>query len=225
MLLPEDLRNYMQSKAGSGKLFVAGGYIRSTVSGEPVSDIDVLGSEGSSGDASVALAASRRVDRHVTNNAVTVLAPNYLPVQFITRWTYPDGVAGAVSIVESFDFTVCQAVIWHKPESAAVKAHWASLCSDDFYPDLASKRLRYTAPKRDEDSGGSMLRVCKYLRRGYFISPEGLAAVIARLVVGGIIPHDKGEDVAARSLRARLREVDPIRVVDGLRIIDEHGQF
>ena len=36
---------------------------------------------------------------------------------------------------------------------------------DEFYPDLAARRLVYTAPVRDEEAGGSLLRVRKFIER------------------------------------------------------------
>ena len=57
-----------------------------------------------------------------------------------------------------------------------------SLCSGTFYQDLAAKRLRYTRPARNEDAGGSLLRVLKYYQKGYRIPLESFAGVLTRLI-------------------------------------------
>src|SRR3546814_3611509 len=74
-------------------------------------------------------------------------------------------------------FTVCQAAVWRTPDG-----HWCSTCSDRFYVDLAARRLVYTSPVRDEEAGGSMLRVIKYVKRGYSIQVDSLGRVIDRIV-------------------------------------------
>ena len=50
---------------------------------------------------------------------------------------------------------------------------YVGLCNIRFYPDLAARRLVYTSPLRNEDAGGSILRVLKFYQRGYRI-PHGM---------------------------------------------------
>ena len=142
--------------------------------------------------------------------------PPRLPVQFIHRWTFNDGGA----LIESFDFTVAMAAIWFDREAQ----RWQSVASPHFYPDLASRRLRYSFPKRNEDAGGSILRVQKFLGRGYQISPEEFGKVIARLI-GGVNPDTKfweaGEVERAAVLVGLLRQADPLTVIDGLEPSDD----
>src|SRR3546814_3214275 len=88
-----------------------------------------------------------------------------MTIQFITRWTFPR----AADLWASFDFTVCQAAVWRTPDG-----HWCSTCIDRFYVDLAARRLVYTSPVRDEEASGSMLRVIKYVKRGYSIQVDSL---------------------------------------------------
>ena len=96
------------------------------------------------------------------------------PVQFIHRWTFDN----AHALIASFDFTIAQSAIWFE------NGEWQSITTPSFYDDLQDKRLVYTFPDREEEPGGSLLRVLKFLRRGYDISPENLAKVIARLMNG-----------------------------------------
>ena len=84
-----------------------------------------------------------------------------------------------------------------------------------FYEDLAAKRLRYTSPQRNEDAGGSMLRVLKFYQRGYRIPLNCLGAVVSRLVKGIDFDAVSGgteatrEKQIAKVISGLLREVDP----------------
>ena len=86
---------------------------------------------------------------------------------------------------------------------------WCSACDPRFYADLAAKRLVYRSPERNEDAGGSMLRVLKFYQRGYRIPLDSLGAVIARLIQGVKDPILLNEPKLARTLSGLLREVDP----------------
>jgi len=129
-------------------------------------------------------------------------------------------------VVESFDFTVCQAAIWYDKKEAA----WKSVISAGFYPDLAARRLVYTFPKREEEAGGSMLRVRKFLQRGYSIQAPSLAGVITRIAMAvrwDEIARKNGDGYASERsvaliISGLLREVDPNITVDGLDVVDEH---
>lgn len=212
--LPRDVREAVQ-KSGqqddrAKRLFVAGGFIRATVAREAVSDVDVLGGEYATIKQTALLLAGLRGIREpiFTKNAITIAERGRTVVQFITRWRYSD----PDDLIDAFDFTVAQAVVWFELGA------WRSQVSERFYSDLAAKRLHYTAPQRHEDAGGSMLRVQKFLRRGYSISPEALASVTARML-SGVRPSnlwDEGERGKARVLAGLFREVDPLFIVDGL---------
>jgi hypothetical protein len=210
--LPKDVIGLMKSGAVLG-----GGFIRATIAGEKVNDIDLFGHtqevlEGWAKD----LALSRKGRLHATDNAYTVLAPPRHPVQFIHRWLF----ATPHDCLASFDFTIASAVIWW--DIATEK--WVSACHKDFYPDLASKRLVYLAPMRNEDAGGSILRARKFLRNGYFIDAASLGRVTARLAMGvdEISSVVKNEEWLAMVLAGLLREVDPLTIVDGMELVDEH---
>ena len=217
--LPKDVRELMQTLP----IFVAGGFIRETIAGGDIKDIDLFGpsKEELSGFAQV-LASQREVKPHRTDNAITILCPPRLPVQFITRWVFDT----ATPLVQSFDFTVCQAVIWFNRTTYA----WQSEIGDAFYSDLAARRLVYTFPEREEEAGGSMMRVRKFLARGYNIQASSLAGVIARVAMKVRMeelpryedtPGGK-EKAMAFAIAGLLHEVDPLLVVDGLEPINEH---
>lgn len=207
--LPKDVRDLMKEHP----IIVAGGFIRAVIAREEAKDIDLFGPSDSVLEAGAEQIIQNRIGCHVvrTDNATTVARFPQLPVQFIKRWKFDD----AWTVIQSLDFTVCQAAIWFQPDSPP---SWRSVAADTFYVDLASKRLRYTLPVREEASGGSMLRVLKYLGRGYTISPESLAQVMARCTAG--IDLETGVEPWT-VIAARLREVDPLKIVDGLPVEEE----
>lgn len=212
--LPHDIRDLLSENAG--RLYIGGGFVRATIAGEEPSDIDLFGDDPAFLKTVADLLKSRRPDGtklHQTKNAITLLTPDRLPVQFITRWTFPN----AAALVRSFDFTVCQAAIWRHGNK--INSPWCSAIGDGFYVDLAGRRLVYTNPIRDEEAGGSMLRVLKYVKRGYSIQVTSLGHVIARLAnkVRDNSSVDTGQVIAGM-----LREVDPLLVVDGFDVVDDH---
>lgn len=197
-------------------LFIAGGFLRSTISDEKASDIDLFGSSVEQLKLVASLLTVERQGRmHTTDNAFTVLSGNRIPVQFISKWLYAKDEAA--KLLQEFDFTIAQAVLWWENE------HWQSLISDDFYADCAAKRLVYTHPNRAEAAGGSLLRVRKFVAKGYSIQPKSLAGVISRLFLAVHSQEgDWSEDWLTKVLCGLLREVDPMRVVDGVDLVDEH---
>jgi hypothetical protein len=215
--LPKDVRELMQKD----QVFLGGGFIRATIAGERPSDIDLFGANDDLLDnCANKLVANRPGARKIsTKNAITVYQSPRLPVQFITRWMFGD----AVRLAESFDFTIAQAVIWYDRAPGPPPMRWLSWTAESFYADLAAHRLVYTRPKRNEDAGGSLMRVRKFLGRGYNIQPPALAAVLARLVSGvdaGRVDV-KDEVATSRVLEGLLREVDPLSIIDGEPITDE----
>jgi len=208
---PKDLMEVVKENG----LIIAGGFIRSTIAGERVSDYDLFGSSKEKLEGIAYKLATRRKGRvHVTDNAYTLLSPPRIPIQFITRWLFTDPLA----VAQSFDFTVCQAAIWYSGDK------WYSSVSDNFYSDLAARRLVYTAPERNEDAGGSLLRARKFLMRGYSIQSSSLAGVVARLLKGFDTSETSLEEehLVSRVLTGLLREVDPMLVIDGVDMVDEH---
>ena len=228
---PRDIVALLRKNAGF--LFLAGGFIRSTISGEKVSDIDLFGVELGTRNAIEGIAKDLALERkgriYTTKNAITVLASPRHPVQFITRWWYkrPE------DLIASFDFTVCQAVIWASrlpdtlDENGKKKQNYYfhSMCSDAFYPDLAAKRLVYTHPVRAEEAGGSLMRAFKFVKKGYSIQAQSIAGVVARLVWGAYDNPEKkprNELWMAAVITGLLHEVDPLFIIDGVDLVDEH---
>jgi hypothetical protein len=188
------------AKTHKENFIIAGGFIRSVIANDPVSDIDVF---GKSKDSLEAIARSM-IPAHgkliSTDNAFTVTGLK-MPLQFIHRWTFntPE------EVVKSFDFTTASAAIWHDGE------RWQSLCDERFYPDLAARRLVYRNPVRNEDAGGSMLRVLKFYQRGYRIPLDSLGNVMARVLAE--VDKRRAENASlkvAEVITGLLREVDPL---------------
>lgn len=214
-------------KKSEGTLWLGGGYVRAIIAGEEPNDIDIFGTSKEQLEIVAEQLKKSREERkidtriHKTKNALTLLSSDgRVPVQFITRWKY----VSIQEVCESFDFSICQAVVGY------AERKWQSCISDRFYRDLAAKRLFYTDPIRDGEAGGSMMRVLKYYQRGYTIQTVSLGRVMAR-VVDGI--RKKGIDEGAtidmsdtakvgRVLGGLLAEVDPMLIVDGLDLVDDH---
>lgn len=209
--LPRKLGKLMK-KHGS-KIVVAGGYIRSVISGEYISDIDLFaGDKAQSEIFATELQGDSKF--HKTDNAFTVTSMKPKP-QFIFRWTYEQ----PEDVLKSFDYTICQAAFWWNLEVEK----WQSVCGSSFYRDIAAKRLIYLSPVRNEDAGGSMLRVLKFYQRGYRIPLDSLGAVISRLMTG--VDEEKlevsekifgttREQRMAEVITGLLYEVDPNAVID-----------
>jgi len=217
--LPKDVTKLIKERS----LFLGGGFVRATIAGEKPADIDLFGATKDQLEASArALADSRHGARvHSSKNAFTVLSGSRMPVQMISRWLY----TAPTDLMDSFDFTVAQAIIWYSKNEEGEGGQWLSCCHNDFYPDLAARRLVYCSPIRNEDAGGSILRVRKFLTRGYNIQAPALAAVIARLVSKIDIGDPttlRDEPYMTKIVCGLLREVDPLVAVDGIDLIDEH---
>lgn len=212
--LPRDIRVLM----GKYPLILAGGFIRSTIAGEKPSDIDLFGSnELLLKTAAADIALERRTKCYTTKNAISIYAPPRLPVQFITRWMYEQ----SFDLIQSFDFTIAKAAVWREMGT------WMSVIDDNFYSDLAARRLVYTFPQRNEDAGGSIMRLRKFLAKGYTVQAPSLAGVIARLIKNLDVERFESNNLSdehgvARILTGLLREVDPNVIIDGCEPIDEH---
>jgi len=201
--LPKELRNLMEDQGS--KIVVAGGFIRSVIVNEPISDIDIFaGNKETSKKLALSLAGNYRY-LYETDNAITVKCFP-LPIQFVHRWVY----SNPLDILKSFDFSICQAAIWYNKE----EKKWTSQCRDTFYQDLAAKRLIYLSPIRNEDAGGSLLRVLKYYQRGYRIPLDSFGAVLARLLLSVRDNGDMDEADMAKIITGLLVEVDPAGFID-----------
>ena len=202
-----------------GKAFLAGGFIRACVSGEQPADLDLFVPDGETAITLARVLVGKDGKWWTSPNALTLRLDGLpFPVQIIHRWTYtcPE------QLIESFDFTIAKSAVWFQKDEArqpplrSQLAGWQSLCHDDFYADLAGKKLVYTMPQRNEDAGGSMLRVLKFYQKGYRIPLDSLGAVMARMAVAVRPealqnPGSTPEEVWARVLTGLLHEVDPLQ--------------
>ena len=219
--LPKDIIDLMKNSG----LLLAGGFIRETIAGGKVNDIDLFGPDKDKLEAAcMKLALARKGRMFGTDNAFTMLSPPRSPVQFITRWLAED----YNEYVKLFDFTVCQAGIWWNPDIKGSEFNlyddggWDSACHEDFYADLAARRLVYTFPDREEEAGGSFLRMKKFMKRGYDVQIGSMAGVMAR-IVGKIKLGEHqltDEKWVAKIITSILREVDPLTIVDGVEVQD-----
>ncbi len=197
---PKDVRKLLKER--SNKLFIAGGFIRSCIANERISDIDIFSPSDEASDLCALVLKREYYNTVKTDNAITVYGKGRMTVQFIYKWTFEK----PEDVLPSFDFTIAKAIIWYDG------VNWQSLCDDRFYKDLAAKRLVYCSPTRIEEVGGSMLRVLKFYQRGYRIPLDSLGAVIARCVTGINFEelHGSSEEDYAFVLTGLLREVDPL---------------
>lgn len=217
--LPKCVVKTLQTK--DVKAFVAGGFIRSNVAHEVCTDVDLFVPDKEMANKLVHhIREGKEHDRFnyvETENAITLYDTTRVlpPIQVITRWFFNE----PTKLIECFDFTICQAVVWWEgsvTEEGKPYGNWCSLASSSFYQDLAAKRLVYTSrtPLRDGEAGGSILRVLKYYRRGYTIPIKDLGLVIARLTMG--IHRDRwdallqDEEMLGKVFGGLLREVDPL---------------
>lgn len=210
--LPKCVKDLMKQRR---RTILAGGFIRSCIANEPIHDIDLFcESKDAAEVAAIKLAEKTGINLRGepktlhkiihTDNAFTVLRNDCRPIQVIHRWTF----SGAQDVVLSFDFTIARAALWNEKQQG--RHVWRSISDDRFYADLAGKRLVYCQPIRNEDAGGSLLRVLKFYQRGYRIPLESMGAVIARLVAA-LEPRTDiaNEHYVGLVLTGLLREVDP----------------
>ncbi len=190
--MPTPLRTIAETSAV--KLFVAGGFVRSVIAGEPINDVDVF---TNSIDTARSIASQLGGPIFETPNAITCRVTEPV-IQIIYRWTFET----LTECIESFDFTIARAGMAIQPGRG-----WISVCDEDFYPDLAARRLRYRAPDRREDEAGSMLRMLKFYGRGYRAPLFDIAAVTARAMKGCSATNN--ESSHRDFILKRLRVIDP----------------
>lgn len=167
--LPKELISLMEKYP----IFLGGGFIRAVVAGEKPSDIDLFSPSRELAELyAEELAFTLGKGSFSTPNSISISYPE-TQIQFITRWSFSD----AKSLIDSFDFTIAQAAVWF----SQTYGQWRGIASDSFTFHTLSKQLVYTSPTREEDAAGSLLRVTKFLSRGYSIDDESLAKVVARV--------------------------------------------
>jgi len=195
--LPKVIKDVMKHN----KVFVGGGFITSIVTGNPINDIDLFVPSKELAETLV-YSLKTEVDKtHKSDNAITIIRDGKPAIQIIHRWVFDN----LEDMAKSFDFTI----------SCAGLSVNDSYCDDNFYQDLSAKRLIYRHPIRNEDAGGSMLRLLKYYRKGYTAPLNSIAGVVTRMVkdidFGKVDPKD--EDRLTKVITGLLIEVDPNAVV------------
>lgn len=182
---------------------LAGGFIRDAIAGNDINDVDLFGNNQDHCLRIVkAFEDNGYIIAYKSTNAVTLRKPGGIEVQVITRWVF-----GTIDDCQnSFDFSVCKSAL-----TVNIDCVVESVCDPRFFSDLASKNLFYTQPSRNEDVGGSLLRVLKFVKRGYHISPEELAKTISRMLTSvRFTPEVLADDkFRAQVITSVLREVDP----------------
>ena len=190
-------------------LFLAGGFIRSIVEGEVPKDVDIWVPSREEGvHWARLLGGALRRGSFATPNAITISFPD-TAIQFITRWTFSD----PVTLISSFDFTIAQAVVWFDK----VEGKWRGMCAETFLEDVGGKRLVYKSPVREEDAAGSLLRVNKFVARGYTISDEDMGRVAARVVKGVVKERDEAFSFSVGLQREFDVERATVKMVRGAR--------
>lgn len=193
--IPAALRDVLEKY--DNKVCLAGGCIRSIINGEEVKDWDLFITTGEPAFAhciaGFLLSSIKNSELHETANALTISSSEIIPIQIITRWIQKD----AEEVINTFDFTIAQAAIWWD-------GVWKSCHADMYFADLEFKRLRYTSPVREEDCAGSMMRVIKFVARGYKIPKEQLAKVIGQVVKGSTITDGMLQDEINKIIHAEL---------------------
>jgi len=210
--LPKDVKEMMKSLRSN--VCLGGGFIRSCITGDPINDLDLFVDSVDTEKKVVEMlkGITQKIIR--SKNAVTLITHTF-PIQIIHRWLYerPEDV------LSDFDFSITCAVVWYDG------VMWCGKVHPLYYSDLAAKRLTYLHPNRDEDVGGSVLRVLKYYRKGYNITLNSFAGTISRLMSGVRRENEAAitdEDERTRVLTGLLVEVDPSAVL-GSEIVRDNG--
>lgn len=198
--IPKAVKELMESNA---RLVIAGGFIREVIAGGTARDLDLFSNDIENNKVlAKALAEKTKGEVTSTANALTVVSPRTIPVQFIQRWT----LTTVDELLGTFDFTICQAAIWHGGAGT-----WCSRVGECFYPDLAARRLFYADPPfATSEPGATLLRILKFVKRGYTIQIPSLAKVVARMSEKCDHEKETGHtDPTYRQIFRMLREVDP----------------
>jgi hypothetical protein len=219
--MPRALRLQMLTPSWRRRIFVGGGFLRCVVANEPVNDVDVFVTNKTDAivlarelvcrqfartmpkaDDTEGLTRFFKAHLYETPNAITLRHFNPV-VQIIHRWTFQS----PEDVINSFDFSVCCAAIYVQHDGT-----WKGIVHDRFYQDLAAKRLFYLSPVREEEPGGSMLRVLKYYQKGYRMPLDSLGKVMARMFAAVDWKTKTGSDPerVPYLLTAMLRAVDPL---------------
>lgn len=162
-LVPGEIIRAMQDRESA--LFLAGGCIRAVLNKEPINDFDLF-----TDTAEMAATIARNLDSNgmKTKSAYTIKKFNPA-VQIIHRQFF----RSPEEVINSFDFTICRAVIWWE------EGDWYSLADERFAPDVKEKVLRYCEPGNNR-APDSLVRAFKFSEKGYHLLPSSLAKLVIR---------------------------------------------
>lgn len=158
-------------------LFMAGGYLRSTLVEEKPADIDLFGPDEDTMNRAIEDFLDTNEKATIgfrSRNAVTIYLQGS-KIQFILADCRPT----LIETVMSFDFTICQAGIMITDEGAM-----EMVITDDFLNHTSKNLLRYTRPVRNQEPGAPMRRMLSFVARGFKPDFKSIASVSAILMQG-----------------------------------------
>lgn len=164
-MLPSDLRRMLD--AFNGDIYIAGGAVGALQNDLPVKDYDLFVCNPQIiNEAANFLEVLGWRKNTPTKNAITFKKPGLPTVQIITRWVYPTVWEG----LQAFDFTCTQQAITNSALVSLIGAAEA----------YKQKVLQYTEPERKEGAAGSFWHMYNYAKKGFTITPDDAARIIAR---------------------------------------------
>lgn len=180
---------------------LAGGFIRSIVSGESVNDIDLFFRWPLELETQLEKLKGGYAIEQAGNESIWTVLVDGVKVQLIHR-NFFDSMEDSL---RTFDFTNSSAAITLIKQNGEVRG--VGVCHERFYPDVAARRLVFRSPS--EGNGCSSLgRICKFLKRGYEIAPEEMAKVVEAAVLRAQ-PDLKGQVSAAKIAAALSGDYPP----------------
>jgi len=168
--LPEWLRHHVES-GYKRNLSIAGGFVRDTIGGYPVKDIDVFfWSDGQLNDAKE-VASIHGGELTVTPQSYTYASKSgeHPPVSLIKDIGCPI----FNDRIQDFDFECCMG------EITFYRGAWEGCMSEQFLDDVKAKRLTFTGQVSfpDDNGIGAMIRAVKFVGRGWSIDTPNLLAI------------------------------------------------
>lgn len=167
--LPSPIKEILRT----GDAWIAGGYILSKITGNPIKDYDIFFKNADAHHYAVLelkAAYNNIADIKINEGTTTFKFPDGRPsIQAIGNWYSPN----PHSLLDKFDFTISQCALHFNGNS------YELTLAASFYEDVATRELVYNP--NDESRGSSIMRVVKYAGKGYKISTEELSKVLEAL--------------------------------------------
>ena len=168
--LPDQVREAL--RRFPGEAVIAGGFIRATIAGENIHDIDLF-------------VTSEKKAKEVLDEVNIKFEKKELHdlsiidgVELQTIWRYAFKVP--IDVPNDFDYTVCKAVVWFDKADKNNPSGYRGACHERFYRDLARRELVYCNEREHEQITG-FPRLLKYTSYGYTINAESLSEVIVKI--------------------------------------------